>query len=162
MEKILLALIINHPALFDEFGESFVQLEIQTPEFAPLRQRVVDHLTQDHDAAPTPAELRRSLSDPEESPFAYESGGTALDEILSPDIYMHAKAARPEASTDEARKAWLSIWATLEQGKIRADYAVACALYREQPSEENKERMETLQNKVLLFASEGADNQDCA
>ncbi|MGB9154085.1 MAG: DNA primase [Alphaproteobacteria bacterium] len=153
-ERILLAILINHPDLFDEFGENFAQLEFQTPEFENLRQRVLDILAQAQDAPPNAAELRRHLSAPDDNPYANDQSGSVLDELLSQETYMHAKAARPDAAPEEARKAWLAVWETLEQGKIKADYATACALYREQPTEENHRRMEALRNRMLTFASD--------
>ncbi|MDR3424604.1 MAG: DNA primase [Alphaproteobacteria bacterium] len=158
MEKILLALLINHPDLFDEFGESFAGMEIRTPEFEALRQSVIDHLSQIHDTAPTADELRRALSEnaaqrERESVFDYDRDVSVLDEILSPETYLHVQAARPEVALDEARKAWLAMWQTLEQGKIKADYAAARASYREQPTEENERRMKALQEQVTQFAS---------
>lgn len=153
MERILLALIINHPPLFDEFGESFAQMEFQTPEFETLRQRVIDILSQAHDAPLNAAELRRHLSDSGNNPYA-EPSGSLIDELLAQDTYMHAKAARPEAATEEARKAWTMIWERLEQDRVRADYEAARALYRDQPSEENHRRMEALRNRVMMFGND--------
>ena len=158
MEKILLALIINHPDLFDEFGESFAGMEFQTPEFDAVRRNVMDHLSQEHDSHPTAAELRRALSSPQEDsydPYAYDNGGSVLDEILSPETYVHAKAARADASAADARQEWLSKWQMLEQGRIKADYESARAQYRDQPTEENERRMKALQERITRLSGAG-------
>jgi DNA primase len=159
-ERILLALLINHPDLFDEFGESLANLEFYTPEFISLRQRVVDFLSQPHDSAPTADDLRRFLSDKGTlSPFQNILHETSvLDEVLSQDTYMHAKSARADADKNEARRAWVAICHRFEQAKIRADYASACAIYREAPSEENQRRMEVLRTQMMGFASDSAQN----
>ncbi len=121
-ERIFLALMINHPGLFDEFGENFTLLDIQTPEFASLREKIVAHLSQEHDTPPTPDELRRALSESHGSPFAHEKDSEALNEILSPAAYIGAaKAARPDAAPEEAREAWQAIWAAIEQEKVEAE-----------------------------------------
>ncbi|MFA5041702.1 MAG: DNA primase [Bdellovibrionales bacterium] len=121
-EKILLALLINHPALFDEFGEPFAVFDFKTPEFKPLHEKIVNHLSQAHDTSPTTDELRRALSESDDSPFAYEGGDSTLEEILSPASYMGAaKAARPDATLDEAREAWQAVWASIEQEKVEAE-----------------------------------------
>jgi DNA primase len=121
-ERILLALIINHPDLFNEFGENFTLLEFYTPEFKFLREKIVNHLSQEHETSPTADEVRRTLSMPEESPFAYEEGGAALDEVLSQASYIGvAKAARAEASLEEAREAWQAVWASIEEEKVEAE-----------------------------------------
>ncbi|MFA4995144.1 MAG: DNA primase [Bdellovibrionales bacterium] len=121
-EKIFLALMINHPDLFNEFGETFTLLNIHAPEYASLREKIVAHLSQEHDSPPTPEELRRALSESEASPFSHEKDSEALDEILSPAAYIGAaKAARPEAALEEAREAWQAIWASIEEEKIEAE-----------------------------------------
>ncbi len=148
MERILLALILNHPDLFDAFGESLAHLDCQTPAYEGLRQRILDALAQD---ALTPEELRRHLHAPEESVFQEDHEREIIDEILSPETYAHARAARPEASTEEARQAWLSVWERLAQEGIRSDYAAACAAYRADPSESNRRRMEALREKIMDF-----------
>ena len=157
MERILLALIINHPDLFDEFGETLAQHEFQAADYEQLRQRVMDILAQAQEVSLTAAELRRTLSDHAYDPFAYEQDNSTLDEILSNDTYMHAKAARIDAPVEEARRAWVSIWETLEQGKIKADYESARARYRDHPTEENLRRQEALRERVLQFSNEEKD-----
>jgi len=121
-EKILLALLINHPEIYDDFGEAFSSLDFHTPGFISLQNKIVAHLSQTHDTLPTVEEVRRALSGADESPFAGGEEGDALDEILSQDSYIGAaKAARPDASLDEVREAWRAVWATIEQEKIDAE-----------------------------------------
>ena len=121
-EKIFLALMINHPGLFDEFGENLTLLDIRTPEFASLREKIIAHLSQEHETPPTPDELRRALSESQASPFSHEKDSEALEEILSPAAYIGAaKAARPDAAPEEAREAWQAIWASIEQEKVEAE-----------------------------------------
>ncbi len=146
--RILLALIINHPGLFDAFGENFAQLEFQTPDYENLRQRVLDILSQ----AETPLtadELRRALLHNDENPFGDTRNTNLLDEILSPDTYMHAKAARPDAALDDARKTWADIWKSLEQEWAMGDYNAAAAAYRENQNDENKARLDALKTRML-------------
>ena len=159
MERILLALLINHPALFDEFGENLAQTDFQTPEFKSLRQNVVDYLSEPHDSVPTSDELRRALTDHNGSPF--ERGGSAeiLGEILSQETYMHEKAARPDAELSDAHHAWRAMSNRLEQDKVKSDYAAACALYREDASEENQRRMEALRSRMMSFAGDMLANE---
>jgi DNA primase len=152
-EKILLAFIINHPDLFNEFGESFAFLEFHTPEFEALRQNVSDLLSQAHDAPITSSELRHALSSPEVSPFTHNEVGAVLNKILSPDTYFGvAKAAHPNATPEETRQAWLALLKEIEQEKVRIEYAKVCALYRDQPTEDNQRRMEALRERVMQLA----------
>jgi DNA primase len=122
IERTLLSLIVNHPDLFNEFGENFTLLEFRAPEFKAAQQKIVAYLSQEHDTPPTAEELCRALKDTGESPFAYEESSAALEEILSSDTYIGAaKAARPEALLEEAREAWLAVCASIEQEKIEAE-----------------------------------------
>jgi len=157
MERILLALIVNHPGLFDEFGESFAQMEFQTPEYAALHRRIADILSQTPDALPNAAELHRHLSDTDSADYFNAPDTATLDDILSGETYTHAKAARPDTDIDEARAAWLAIGSRLEQGRVKADYAAACAQYRETPTEDNHRRMEALRNRLMAFADSEAE-----
>jgi len=96
--RILLAMMVNHPFLFDELSETFA--EIETPVvWEPLRRSVFDLLT--HEALDAPAlgvQLRLS------------GHGPVLDEILGPGTTEHARFVRPEASEDEVRTGWRDIW----------------------------------------------------
>ena len=161
MERILLALIINHPALFDEFGESLAQHEFQTPDYEVLRQRVMDILAQAHGATLTAAELRRHLSERDDGsdydPFGYEQDSGALDDVLSQETYIRAKAARAESSLEEARSMWQEKWTLLEQDKIKADYEAARVRYREHETEENLRRMKALQERIIQFSGDEND-----
>ena len=156
MEKILLALIINHPELYDEFGEHFVNLEFQTPEYEHLRQRVTNMLSHPHEALPTGTELRRHLSASDDRSIL--SSVSTLEEILSNDIYMHAKGAKTDATPQQTRNDWLGICGRLEQDRVRAEYALACANYREHPTEENHRRMEALRSRMMLAVNEDSEN----
>jgi DNA primase len=145
LEKVLLALLINHPDLFDECGENFAQLDFEDNQFEQLRQSLIDYLSQ---ARLTSEELRRHLSISKD----------ALKDVLSSDTYMHAKAARPDAMLEDARQTWRTMWEKLEQGKIKADYNDACAQYREKPTDENERRMEALRQRLIMFASDATEN----
>ena len=41
---------------------------------------------------------------------------------------------------------------TLEQARLKSDYAAACARYRESPSEDNQRRMEALRSRMIATA----------
>lgn len=148
-ERILLALILNHPELFDDVGENFALMEMQTSEFAKLRDKIVEHLSQVHDLPPKAADLRRGLED-SEGAFAYQETGRILDEVLSSSSYIGAaRAAHPGAPLNQAREAWQAIWAAIEQEKVKAEYQKACGEYRQNETEENKTRRQALKERLL-------------
>jgi DNA primase len=150
MERSLLALMINHPALFDEFGEQLAQISFESADYEILRQQVLDLLTQAHekDGALDGGELRRHLNDRDDMQTRYENGGSALDDILSPDTYLHARAARPDAELEQARECWLAIWGRHERTQLLAELTLAARRHSEQPTDENWRCLQALQAQI--------------
>ncbi|MDE1901899.1 MAG: DNA primase [Alphaproteobacteria bacterium] len=150
-EKILLALMIGHPSLFDAFGENLANLDFQTPEFDALRRRIVDILSETHDAPPQADELRRALADHGEDRLVYEDNSSVLDEILSPETWLHAKGANPAAEIDIARHDWLAHWTSHEQDLMLAELESAKRRYNSESSDENWRRIMELQAQIHQF-----------
>jgi DNA primase len=148
MERVLLALMINHPALFDQFGERFAAYDMRTAAFAPIHRKLVDLLSDGHDTPPNAAELRRALSDSGEERIYYEDDSGVLDEILSHDSYTRAKGAHPDADQDAAVKAWRDTWSMHELEQLRAEHAAARQRYADDQSDENYQRMLALQAQI--------------
>ena len=124
-EKALLALMINHPALFDEFGENLAQVGFQNPAFEGLRQRITDILSLDSHEPLDATELYRHLSSVDDAGFEAGPAGKALAEILSESTYMHAGFARPGKSIEQARQGWKSIWNKHLQEQLQAELVEA-------------------------------------
>ncbi len=101
-ERIVLALLINHPALFSEMEGALHNLPITDAGLDPLRQGVFDFMSEtdlDH-------ENSGALRD-----YLEKAGlGQALDRVLSPDLYVHAGFARPERPLSTALAGWHDIW----------------------------------------------------
>lgn len=148
MEKALLALIINHPILFDEFGENLASIDFQTAGFDTLRQRVIGLLSLDHDTPIQSAELRRALRDHGEDRIVYEDNSHVLDEILSTETYMHAKGAHPDSSPELARRTWQATWGLHEQDMLKAELENAKRRYNEQPSDDGWRHLMNLQSQI--------------
>ncbi|MDR3449943.1 MAG: DNA primase [Alphaproteobacteria bacterium] len=139
MEKILLALTINHPALFDEFGEEFARLQFQNADYEQLRQRVVEILSDHHDGPLDPEGLYRHLS---------EAGSEVLDDILSDHTYTHAEFARAHCALDQARKGWVSIWNKHLQDQLQSDLQEAKRRFKEDGSDESLSRLNALRAQI--------------
>ncbi len=86
--RVLLACILNHPAVFGTVEETLGNLEISDPELNALREKIVDTL------AETPEGLDR-----EALQSHLNIGGFAeiQGRILNESVYIHAAFARPEA-----------------------------------------------------------------
>lgn len=101
-ERIVLALLINHPALFVEMESALDTLPITDASLEPLRQGVFDFMSESNMEHENPAALRE---------FLEKAGlGQALSRVLSPDLYVHAGFARPERPLSAALAGWHDIW----------------------------------------------------
>jgi DNA primase len=96
-QEILVATIINHPALLHELAEDFAELDLTAPDLDKLRREILNIAAArpDLDAAA----LARHLS---QDGFA-----RAVDGLLSPQVYVHGAFARPDADIEGARCGWL-------------------------------------------------------
>jgi DNA primase len=148
MERVLLALMINHPFLFDEFGENFARIAFIDSTYETLRQRVADILTQTPDAPLQLDELRRALVDREEDRFSRDDSVSVLDEVLSSDTYLRAKAAKPTTEPDQARLCWLAFWSHHEKEQMLIELNRATMRHNDQPTEENWRYVLALQAQI--------------
>jgi DNA primase len=153
-ERTLLALMLNHPRLFDEFGEDFAQLGFQNPDFEALRQRIVDALSLDSHEPLDATELFRHLSSAGESGLNTEPEPQALAEILSESTYIHAGFARPDRTLEQARQGWKSIWNKHLQEQLQADLHNASRRYAEEASDENFARLMALRGQIETMAAD--------
>jgi len=165
-ERALLALMINHPGLFADFGEEFAHIGFATVEFEALRQRVTDILTLD---SPEPLDapgLYRHLSstgtadgDPESEPNGPQNSllRMGLAEVLSETTYIHVGFARPDRPLEVARQGWKSIWSKMLEEQLKADLEAARRLYAEQASDESYTRLMALREQIESLAREGDD-----
>lgn len=147
-EKTLLALILNHPLLFNDFGEDLARVGFETPAFESLRQRIIDILSLDSHEPLDANELYRHLSTGDESGFNTESYAESLAEILSESTYIHAGFARPDRTIDQARFGWKAVWNKHLQEQLQADLQNASRLYAENASDENLARLMALRTQI--------------
>ncbi|MBI3440459.1 MAG: DNA primase [Proteobacteria bacterium] len=98
--RILLALMIHYPELYEEFGESLGMIKITNTEYDQLRQTLINLLGEqnslDYQA------VKQHLSD--------SGHGKALEMIFDRSLYLHAGFARPGQQFDVVREAWREIW----------------------------------------------------
>ena len=151
-ERVLLALMINYPALFKDFGEDLARIGFATPPLEALRQQVVDILSSDSHETLDASELYRHLSE----------GGTTkawcagLANVLEEATYMRAGFARPNRSLDEARHGWKSIWNNHLRELIQPELKNAERLFAEDPSLANKARRDELRLECETLLRESA------
>jgi DNA primase len=152
-ERVLLALMINHPALFAEFGEDLGRFSFSSPNLEALRQQIVDLLSSDSHETLDASELYRHLSDKGVS----KEWRAGLDEALAEATYVHAGFARPDRPLEQARQGWKSIWNKQLQELLQADLQAAKRLYDEDGSDANLTRLMTLRAQVETLMRESAE-----
>lgn len=153
-ERILLATLINHPELFGEVGESLGLLPLGDPEMEKLRWAVQECLSDDRnrDSGLDAAALCRHLSSAGQEEL--------VSALLSESTYVHAAFARPDASTDEARKGWWPTWQHLLHRRMLDDLREAKAALTRDNSEANLARVVALQQEVIKSAMGMTDGDD--
>lgn len=99
-ERILLATMINHPALFEEFGEKLGMLEIGSEELDRLRQEVVMALSGENSF------------DNEGLTHYLSSRGfdKLLGGLFEKALYLHAGFAKPDQPLELVRQGWHDTW----------------------------------------------------
>ncbi len=95
-ERIMLATLINHPEIFDTVEERLGMIEFSVTDLDNLRQQVLNTLVASEDL--DSSRLRDHLS---QAGFEH-----VLRTLLSKNVYMHAKFARPDQSTEDALVGW--------------------------------------------------------
>ncbi len=95
-ERILLAILLNYPELFDEFGEIFGMMPAKTAGFDALRHDMVNMLAENPDISS--AELQSQLKQ--------NNHAESMQFILTDEIYMHASFAKPGQYIDDVREGW--------------------------------------------------------
>ena len=99
-EKTLIAVMINYPELYDEFGEQFGMLSIPNAEYDQLRQALVRYLA---------SEI--NLDDQAVKQHLINSGhGRILDAVFDKSLYLHAGFAKPGQELDVVRQGWVDTW----------------------------------------------------
>ncbi|MGE4351634.1 MAG: DNA primase [Bdellovibrionales bacterium] len=156
-EKVLLALMVNHPNLFNEFGEEIATIGFTSPDLELLRQQLIELYANDSHETLDVEALYRHFSGGD----AANSLHKGLTEVLSESTYMHAGFARPNRPLEQARQGWKAIWNNYLQQQLHADLQAANRLWHEDPSDANLTRLMSLraQMESLVNESEAQDGE---
>lgn len=98
--KVLLALMIHYPELFDEFGEAFGIIPLSHPDYAALRQSVMDLLSEQNNLDYQAVKQHLTLS----------GYGPLLESLFDSASFPHARLARPDQPVEDARQAWRDVF----------------------------------------------------
>jgi DNA primase len=135
-DQILLAAALNHPGVLDEFAERLASINLSQPKLDKLRKEILlvyaDCSGLDSDG------LKRQLR---EQGFADE-----LDELLGPDVYVHAAFARPGVPFEDAAIGFKQTLLRHMAPMRSAELDQAKKTYASEPTTENWTRLQTLRN----------------
>jgi DNA primase len=119
-EQLLLATLINHNSLLIEFVEDLAGIDFLSADLNALRQALIDCVARH-------AELD---SEGVKCHLSNQGYSGLLATLLSPEVYVHGRFARPDASAEVARQSVVHILGVLRDrhsGAQRAEEARALA-----------------------------------
>jgi DNA primase len=140
-EQLLLATLINHNSLLIEFVEDLAGIDFVTADLNSLRQALIDCVARN-------AELD---SEGVKCHLSNQGYSGLLATLLSPEVYVHGRFARPDASAEVARQSVLHILGVLRErhsGTQRAEEARALA------AEMTAEQLQRVQARQRLHNEE--------
>ena len=142
--KILLATLLCHPCLLEEFGETLATLEFPEPGFGDLRDGLLDWLG---------ASVNKN-EEKKESQYLQErlrAQGLAevMQRVLTPDLYVHAAFCKPDSPLDQVQQGWLDVLEQYQrQGAIKKEVEATRTVLGNSMSEVDWNRLRTLQASV--------------
>ncbi len=126
-EELLLATLINHPALIEDRAEQLAEAPLGSPDLIRLRAALLDS------QATHPGLDREALQC-----HLCEAGYSGLlERLLSRDVYVHGSFARPEAALDQAGSGWQDVFAHVQSERLQRERDEAERRWAEEPTEEN-------------------------
>ncbi len=149
--QVLLACLINHPDLLLESAESLADLDFVASELHSFFRALIDAAAQHtNQGADLDSEvLRCHLSN--------EGYSGVLEGLLSPEVYVHGKFARPDASKEAARAGLLHLVSVFRDRQTATDQAEEGRELASDMSKEKLARMQARQKLNQEGAGQGPD-----
>jgi len=147
-ERILLAALINHPTLLDEFSDTLLTLPMSKPELEALRAGLLLHAGDV--IGPDESRTAAGADDNGLSARLRQDGhDQALNQVLCPHVYAHAGFARPDSDPDTCRQALTDLITLSEQAGLRQDLSQATEQAKSNLTEHNLLRVTLLREEML-------------
>ncbi|MDP6709228.1 MAG: DNA primase [Alphaproteobacteria bacterium] len=134
-ERLILAIVLNHPELLDEISEELGLLDFNTPTLDSLRRQILEHFGA-HRALDVAA-LKANLTE--------SALYNVIDQLTGVEAAKLAPSARAEASLDEARRGWRRICRIHQLSGLEAAIQAAQETWNEASTDENGARLLALQ-----------------
>ncbi|MCL2505295.1 MAG: DNA primase [Alphaproteobacteria bacterium] len=140
-ERGILAIILNHPEIYDDFAETIGVMEFTSKDFISLRDDIVSYMASHESGVPAPEELIRDMMRAGGSDFDF-SRKSLIEEMLNPKtMFGELSGARKEADSEQARLSMNALIQSIEQDKMNLEYEKAKEAFKNNPSEENAARL---------------------
>ncbi|MEM7442948.1 MAG: DNA primase [Pseudomonadota bacterium] len=135
---MLLATVVNHPALFSDIEEDLAMIEIADRALDAMRRDIVSSLSAD--PALDSDGLRAHLTAHGHQPV--------LAQLLSAKVMEAVPFARRSASLDDARRGWLAIVAFRDEERVLDELRRARGDLARNATPQNQERVKQLEAQV--------------
>lgn len=156
-ERIILAALVNHPGLLEEFADTLLARPASLAALESLRQNLILHT----DPPPGTDAAIGIGPDAGDDVAGTERGadlaqtlrraghGAALDLVLCPQVYAHAGFARPDADLERCRDGLAGLLTLAEQTGLQRDLARATDQAKSDLTEHNLRRVALLREEML-------------
>lgn len=145
---ILLATMVNHPALFNDMEEKFCNMTLRDDALDRIRQEII--MTLEDETELDMFDLKGHLRG-----CGY---GSDLNRVLNNSVYTHAGFARPSADIDAARNGWTETWEFMIKKQRQYELQAAATALSDDMSEENYARWQSLYQQQANEQEEGKDS----
>ncbi len=145
--RILLATLINHPELLEEYHEQLAHTEIPEPGLDALRHALIAAAAE----PPSSEALCQRIRG--------QGDGETLDDLLSGTTYVHARFALPGADSETARRGLADVYATLCKARVGRELQEAGRQLGTHTTAQNLSRVMVLRGE-LEAPPPGFDDQD--
>jgi len=137
-ERLLLAILINHPNLLDETSDDLASLEFKEARFHGVRDTILRFYA---DGAHNEINLKDYL--------IREGFESEVDAVLSPQVLIHGAFAKSLASLEEARAGWREIFNRIQRTLSKNDLKAAQDFLADEMSNEAWHRLKMLKKNTL-------------
>ncbi len=138
-ERLLLAILINHPTLINERSDDLAGLDFQDARLHEVKEAILQLYGDDG-----------LDEEPLKDYLLHKGFGDELDVLLSPHLLIHGAFAKSSASLDEAREGWKEIFNRMQRTLGKNDLKLAQDTLAEEMSDKAWQRLKILKKNALL------------
>lgn len=138
-ERLLLAILLNHPNLLDETSDDLTFIEFNEVRLHEMRDAILRFYS-------AGGPHKQSLSET----LLHNGFEREVNEILSPHILIHGSFAKSSASLEEAREGWKEIFTRIQRTLGKNDLQMAQDHLADDMSPQAWERLKMLKKSTFV------------